>query len=244
MRPRVSLPAAPASEPPGVPDEPPSEPAPSAVVSPPAVSATAKPPLPASVRAAVEAYFAGSYGAAVELLDVQLRKPAMDEAATFLARLTRGAARYALYLLGGESEAALHDAAADDLRAARLLRPGGRIRLRVPSYLHLVERLLSGDYDSEDHHKSTIHLAYGTQAHAGDFHLTCFTPLTLREHLHRAGLGIHGVDILDGWMFEVVAVKGSASPVDPARVYGSRWRFVWRIARSLVAEKLRAIRAT
>jgi len=127
---------------------------------------------------------------------------------------------------------------------SRLLRPGGTIRIRVPSYLHLAERLLCGGYDSDQHHRSTMHLAYGTQAHTGDFHHTCFTPLTLREHLHRAGLGVCGADVMDGWMFEVVAVKGSASTVDLTRVFGSRWRFVWRIARSLVAEKLRAIRST
>src|SRR5438094_1456030 len=126
---------------------------------------------------------------------------------------------------------------------SRLLRSRRTIRIRVPSFLHVVERLLCGGYDSDEHHRSTMHLAYGTQAHSGDFHHTCFTPLTLREHLHRAGLGVRGADIIDGWMFEVVAVKGGASIVDLTRTFGSRWRFAWRIARSLVSEKLRAARS-
>ena len=125
---------------------------------------------------------------------------------------------------------------------SRLLRPGGILRLRVPSFLHLVERLLCGGYDSDEHHRSTMHLAYGTQAHAGDFHHTSFTPLTLRQHLHRAGFAVRDADIVDGWMFEVVAAKGGTSTVDLTQAFGSRWRFVWRIARSLVSEKLRAAR--
>jgi SAM-dependent methyltransferase len=124
----------------------------------------------------------------------------------------------------------------------RLLRPGGTIRIRVPSYLHLAERLLVGPYDSDEHHRSTMHLAYGTQAHGGDFHHTCFTPLTLREHLHRAGLGVCHAEILDGWMFDVVAVKGAPSTVDPTRLYGSRWRLMGRLARALVAERFRSLR--
>jgi predicted SAM-dependent methyltransferase len=124
----------------------------------------------------------------------------------------------------------------------RLLRPGGTIRIRVPSYLHLVERLLTaGDYDSDAHHRSTMHLAYGTQAHGGDFHHTCFTPLSLREYLSRAGLGVREAFIVDGWMFEVVAVKGAPETVDLTRLFGSRWQFTWRVARSLVREKLRAL---
>lgn len=124
----------------------------------------------------------------------------------------------------------------------RLLRPGGTIRIRVPSYLHLVERLLcAGNYDSDEHHRSTMHLAYGTQAHGGDFHHTCFTPLSLREYLARAGLGVREADIMDGWMFEVVAVKGGPTVVDLTRRFGSRWQFTWRIARALVREKLRAL---
>ncbi len=125
----------------------------------------------------------------------------------------------------------------------RLLRPGGTIRVRVPSYLHLVERLLcTEDYDSPEHHRGTIHLACGTQAHGDDFHHTCFTPLLLREYLHDAGLGIRQVTILDGWMFDVVAQRGVVDAVDPTTLWGSRWRFVYRIARSLVREKAAAAR--
>ncbi len=114
------------SQPPSAPDELPATraPAQASVAEP---SATATPPsLPASVRAAVEAYFAGSYSAAVELLDVQLRKSLADDATRFLAHLMRGASRYALYLLGGESETTLRDRAAEDLRAAQRLRPAFR----------------------------------------------------------------------------------------------------------------------
>jgi SAM-dependent methyltransferase len=128
---------------------------------------------------------------------------------------------------------------------SRLLRSGGTITIRVPSYLHLVERLLiGGSYDSDDHHRSNMHLAYGTQAHGGDFHHTCFTPLTLREHLSRARLGARSARIVDGWMFEVVAVKDGPPAVDLTREFGSRWRFVYRVARALAGEKLRGVRPT
>jgi hypothetical protein len=134
--------AAPVPEPPapgsGVPSQPPSAPDEPTTTwetpaEPPATAPSAAPGAPSpptSVRAAVEAYFAGSYGAAVELLDVQLGRRSLDEPARFLAYFIRGASRYALYLLGGEDETSLSDGAAEDLRAAHAVRPAFRPSVR------------------------------------------------------------------------------------------------------------------
>jgi predicted SAM-dependent methyltransferase len=125
---------------------------------------------------------------------------------------------------------------------ARLLRPGGVLHLRVPSYLDLTERLLTGDYNSPEHHRVTIHLAYGTQAHTGDFHLTCFTPLLLRDYLHEAGFGLATIRVDDGWIFDVTATKGGQDRVDATALHGSRVRFLLRLSSALLRERWHAVR--
>lgn len=122
---------------------------------------------------------------------------------------------------------------------ARVLRRGGTVSLRVPSFLHLCERLLDR-YGERTRHEDVIHLAYGTQAAEGDFHLTSFTPLLLHEYLSEVGLLPQRAAVIDGWMLEVVAEKGAATWIDLHGTLGSRRSFVGRLVRQLLRDRWRA----
>jgi hypothetical protein len=105
----------------------------------PALAAT----LPPSLRAAVEAYFAGSYATAVDLAGRQLPALVDGSGAEFIARLMRGAGRYALYLLDGERDSAALLVATEDLRATHRLRPAFRPHSAQfsPRFVALYERI-------------------------------------------------------------------------------------------------------
>lgn len=89
----------------------------------------AKTSLPAPLLLAMEAYFGGDYGRAVQLLESLPTAPESAAAPQRAARerlLTaffRAAARYALYLLSGEEEQSLLLAAQADLETARRENP-------------------------------------------------------------------------------------------------------------------------
>ena len=130
----------------------------------------------------------------------------------------------------------------DTMRAltewARILKPGGSIVVRVPSFPHLTELLFFGEYQSRAFHEGVIQCAYGTQAYDGDFHLTSFTPLLLQQYLEAVNLFPQTGRLIDGWMLEVVARKGGPATIDLPSVFGRRLGFVWRLARRLLRERL------
>jgi hypothetical protein len=121
---------------------------------------------------------------------------------------------------------------------ARVMKHGGSITIRVPSLLHLIEMLLCGDYQSPAFHEGVIQCAYGTQAYDGDYHLTTFTPLVLQQHLLAAGLTPRAAHLVDGWMLEVVAGKGTPQTIDLKAAFGSRRAFVWRLMSRLTRAQL------
>jgi SAM-dependent methyltransferase len=120
---------------------------------------------------------------------------------------------------------------------SRVLRKGGTISLRVPSFLHLAEVLLCGDYQSPGFHAGIIQCAHGTQAYDGDFHFTSFTPLLLQQALKEVGLMPQSAKLLDGWMLEVVAEKGAQSGIDLPRLFGRRSALLWRLTRAFSAAR-------
>src|SRR5262245_8445500 len=113
----------------------------------------------------------------------------------------------------------------------RVLREGGTLSLRVPSFLHLAEVLLCGDYQSPGFHAGIIQCAHGTQAYDGDFHFTSFTPLLLQQALNGVGLMPQSAKLLVGWMLEVVAMKGAQAGIDLPRLFGRRSALLWRLTR-------------
>ena len=87
----------------------------------------------------------------------------------------------------------------------RLLAPRGRIHLRTIDLVALGRWL--AESDDPDRHRQVVHLIYGTQAYDGDYHLSGFTDVLLRDYLDRAGFGEITLGIRDGWLWEVEAVK-------------------------------------
>ncbi|MEO1085067.1 MAG: hypothetical protein AAFY88_12565, partial [Acidobacteriota bacterium] len=95
---------------------PPPQASPPAAVDAPAGGRAAR--APGSLRRAVVAYLQGDYRAVVDGLEPdKLRRKSRRSQALLL----RAASRYALFLLGGETEYSLRGAAADDIVAARAL---------------------------------------------------------------------------------------------------------------------------
>lgn len=93
------------------------------------------------------------------------------------------------------------------LEWARLLRPGGLLRLRVPDLIGLLG-LLGRRRALEEQHE-LVQCLYGTQAYPGDYHLNGFTEVLLRHMLHDAGFTDVVLSHRDEWLFEVTAVRSS-----------------------------------
>ncbi len=106
-------PAASETSPVGPPPGPAAEPSPASRVAP-------RPPAPRKLRQAADAYFAGDYTAAITLLSESTFNQSKSRAH---ALLLRAAARYALFLLGGETDYALRGQAADDVAACKVAAP-------------------------------------------------------------------------------------------------------------------------
>lgn len=83
----------------------------------------------------------------------------------------------------------------------RVLKPGGRIVLRVPDLRwcceHWLEvaRLYPADCDGWD-----MAVLFGSQTHDGEYHLTGFTPELMAKYLYEAGLTLDKVEYL--WTHE------------------------------------------
>jgi hypothetical protein len=111
---------------------------------------------------------------------------------------------------------------------ARLMAPGGVLRLRVPDLPSMLRWLR--EQDDSDHHRLVMHHMFGTQAYDGDFHLNGYTELLLCDELFRAGFGDVEMELRDGWLWEVEAIAGG-SPLGivwgpgfhPREPDGQRW---------------------
>src|SRR6185295_3202607 len=82
---------------------------------------------------------------------------------------------------------------------------GGKLILQTSSILDIAAKLQQSNRYA-DHHSWTICL-FGNQVHAGDFHLTGFTEVTLTVHLRAAGFRLDRLELKEGWMFHAEATK-------------------------------------
>src|ERR1700730_2712744 len=103
---------------------------------------------------------------------------------------------------------------------ARLLAPGGVLRIRTSNVLGLA-RLLAAS-TSVDTHRVLIQSLFGTQAYPGDFHVTGFTEITLMDHLARAGLTRIVLQGRDGWLFDAEGSKPDGRVDTPLAVSWGR----------------------
>jgi len=93
------------------------------------------------------------------------------------------------------------------LEWSRLLKPGGKLLLRVPNVLGLLRLFSMDEYNCIEKHQELIQCLFGTQAYNGDFHYTGFTELTIKYYLESAGLTILSIKPKDEWLFDIIAQK-------------------------------------
>lgn len=89
----------------------------------------------------------------------------------------------------------------------RVLERGGKLRLRVPSLIHLLGLLKDENRQSVQEQKQLIQCLYGTQGYEGDFHFNGYTEVTLRQELLTAGFELTQLKIVDEWLFDAEAHK-------------------------------------
>ncbi len=89
----------------------------------------------------------------------------------------------------------------------RALEMKGRLDMQVPNVLGLFDLLSHPEHQNVDKQNQLLRNLYGSQNYNGDFHFNGFTELTLREHLSQAGFSVIKIDLLDGWLFHVLAEK-------------------------------------
>lgn len=89
----------------------------------------------------------------------------------------------------------------------RVLRPGGRLWLRVPSVEGLVALMQRPEFVNAQKHEELMQCLFGTQAYTGDFHYTSFTEVLLRHYLEAAGFETREVVLNNHWLFDVTAAK-------------------------------------
>ncbi len=89
----------------------------------------------------------------------------------------------------------------------RLLRPGGRIFIRS-TYLNGLLRL----FEMKEHQSIGMQLTlltnlFSRQLVDGDYHFTAFTEPMMRFYLWATSFDIETISVMDGWIFEIWAVK-------------------------------------
>lgn len=120
----------------------------------------------------------------------------------------------------------------------RVLMPGGRLVLRIPSLTHLLQLLSSESFQDLGAQQRLIQCLYGTQGYEGDFHLNGYTEITLRHALADAGFELQALHIVDDWMFEATARKVSHVAPDELLRVASDSEFLERAYRTLFGREV------
>jgi predicted SAM-dependent methyltransferase len=116
----------------------------------------------------------------------------------------------------------------------RVLMPGGKLVLRIPSVPHLVGLMSDPRFQGLEEQQRLMQCLYGTQSYVGDFHLNGYTEVTLRHALADAGFKVETITIVDEWMFEAVARKVSHKAPDALLRVTSDVEFIEQAYRHLL----------
>ncbi len=73
--------------------------------------------------------------------------------------------------------------------------------------IDLAEMMKKPEYQEIAQQELFVQCLFGTQAYTEDTHYTTFTERLLRHYLAKARLEVSQWGLLDGWLFEVDAVK-------------------------------------
>ncbi len=98
----------------------------------------------------------------------------------------------------------------------RLLAPGGRLVLRIPSLLDLARLFADPAHQAPEQQEWLMQCLYGTQAYTGDVHLTSFTRPLLSHYFTEAGFAVVTWELRDQWLFEIEVQKTGAPEVSVA----------------------------
>ena len=101
----------------------------------------------------------------------------------------------------------------------RVLAPGGRLYIRAPSVAGVIDLINHPDYQTVEKQELVIQCLFGTQADTGDFHLTGFTDITMRNYVTQAGFRVESLATRDYWLFDVWATKVGEPADETARLY-------------------------
>lgn len=108
----------------------------------------------------------------------------------------------------------------------RVLRINGMLLLRVPSLVDLLGLLQHPEWQGYPQQKELIRRLYGNLGEREGVFLNGYTETTLRHELVEAGFTITRLQVVDGWMFDVAAVKHRHMPPDPLLAEPSDQEFV------------------
>lgn len=89
----------------------------------------------------------------------------------------------------------------------RVLRLDGQLLLQVPSLLHLLEQFKDPENQTPERQQRLLRNLFGTQSYDGDYHYSSFTELLLKHYLQSTGFRMERLQLLDGWLYQVTAVK-------------------------------------
>jgi len=90
---------------------------------------------------------------------------------------------------------------------SRLLNIGGTLELQIPDVIGLLSLLKKPENQTLEKHEELLRCLFGTQCYNGDFHFIGFTEITIKSALLDAGFTTTSLEPLDGWLFNVKAIK-------------------------------------
>lgn len=97
----------------------------------------------------------------------------------------------------------------------RVLRPSGLLEIRTTDVIAITDLMRKPDRANPEQHNTLLRCMFGTQGYEGDFHLSGFTEIWMRDAMEKAGFEIVYLGHHDQWLLDVVGRKVRHCPPDP-----------------------------
>lgn len=96
----------------------------------------------------------------------------------------------------------------------RVLRSGGLLEIRTTDVIAITDLMREPDRANPEQHNVFLQCMFGTQGYQGDFHLSGFTEIWMRDALEKAGFEVVYLGHKNQWLLDVVARKTRHCPPD------------------------------